>query len=107
MSAILLQSCACAAKIVKCSCDATASTNCQDVMIAAIICVTIVAIALIVKCGILIWKGKDLAEKEKEPGNYLRMKPGRKKPTCWTSILFTLVNSPKERTTATGRHWST
>ena len=66
MSAILLQSCACAAKVVKCSCDVTASTNCQDVMIAAIICGTIVIIALIVKCGILIWKGKDLAEKEKE-----------------------------------------
>ena len=66
MSAILLQSCACAAKVVKCSCDATASTNCQDVMITAFICGTIVIIALIVKCGILIWKGKELAEKEKE-----------------------------------------
>lgn len=66
MYTVLFQSCACAAKVVKCSCDTTASTNCQDVMIAAIICGAVVIIAFIAKCGILIWQHQDLTAKKKE-----------------------------------------
>lgn len=66
MYTVLLQSCACAANLVKCSCDTTASTNCQNVKITAIVCGAIVIIAFIVKCGILTWKRKDLDAKEKE-----------------------------------------
>lgn len=73
MIAILLSS-QCDSIVTK-TCDALipvvqktyeAGTNCCDVMIIGIICATIVILALIAKCAILSWKGKEIAADKQE-----------------------------------------
>lgn len=53
---VLLECCAAAAQIMKCSCKIDAATTCQDVEIVVLICGTIIWIAGIVVAGSLVWR---------------------------------------------------
>ena len=52
--------------IIKCGCNPVAETNCCDVHIVSAICATVIIVALIAKCTILIWKHLEIKAKEKE-----------------------------------------
>lgn len=47
-------------------CVKEAQTNCNDVWIAGIICLAIVMVALIAKCGLLAWKSKEIEAADAE-----------------------------------------
>lgn len=53
---VLLECCAAAAQIMKCSCKIEAETNDNDVAIVGIICGTILLIAGVVVAGSLLWR---------------------------------------------------
>jgi hypothetical protein len=56
MSAVILEGCAGAVKILKCGCDQCSAMNVNDVQIAQTICGTIVLVAFIMVVGFLVWK---------------------------------------------------
>lgn len=66
MIAMLLQCCPSAAQIVKCSCALEVATSDNDVTIVAIICATVVLLALIAKWAIWSWQKAVISFKERE-----------------------------------------
>lgn len=66
MGLFFLDGCNEAAKIIKCSCEATSATNMNDISITGFVCITIVIISIIAALTLLAWKIIEIDAKTKE-----------------------------------------
>ena len=58
MNTMFLDCCNCAAQFVKLASSLESPTNCEDVWIVAIVCITVVSVIGIASCGLLDWQDK-------------------------------------------------